>query len=268
VQTWNIRQSIDYLLAIRDQLGPVYGSEDLCMLLYNMVRREQPQVVVELGTGLGVTTAWIASALKEVGAGCIYSFDNGSHFQDASVKAFLSQLTDKLHELARLSETGSYEDCMRWIFDRVDVADRIKLIKSDIDFNAQTMESVTQGRKIDLLFSDFNHAPKTIIQLLGAYLPHMNTTSAIYIDSASTHLPSHWMLENLVQMLNAKRIPATLRHGLDRAQSAALQDLVVQCHFQLVHLVEKAPRSQNSTAWIRIGPDDLFPAHATHVRFQ
>jgi hypothetical protein len=268
VQTWTIRQSIDDLLALRDQLGPVYGSEDLCMLLYNAVRREQPQVVIELGTGLGVTTAWMASALKEIGTGCLYTFDNGAHFQDASVKAFLSQLTDRLHDLARLSETGSYEDCMAWIFDRVGVADRIKLVKSEIDFSAAAIEAVTQGRKIDLLFSDFNHAPKTIIQLLGGYLAHMNSTSAIYIDSASTLLPSYWMLENLVQMLNAKRIPATLRHGLDREQSAALQNLVDQCHFQLVHLVEKAPRSQNSTAWIRIGPDDLFPAHATHVRFQ
>jgi hypothetical protein len=268
VQTWHIRQSIDYLLAIRDQLGPVYGSEDLCMLLYNMVRREQPQVVVELGTGLGVTTAWIASALKEIGAGCIYTFDNGSHFEDASVKTFLSQLTGNLHDLARLSETGSYEACMAWIFHRVDVTDRIKLVKSDIDFSAQAVETFTQGQKIDLLFSDFNHAPKTIIPLLGGYLAHMNTTSSMYIDSASTYLPSYWMLEKLVQMLNAKRIPATLRHGLSNEQSAALHNLVDQCSFQLVHLAEKAPRSQNSTAWIRISPDDLFPAHATHVRFQ
>jgi hypothetical protein len=268
VQTWNIRQSIDGLLAIRDQLGPVYGSEDLCMLLYSMVRREQPAVVVELGTGLGATTAWIASALKEIGTGRIYTFDNGSHFQDASVKAFLSQLTGPLHDLARLSETGSYEECMAWIFHRVEVADRVQLVKGDIDFQARAVEPVAQGQKIDLLFSDFHHAPKTIIQLLGGYLPHMNATSAIYIDSASTYLPSYWMLDNLAQMLNAKRIPAVLRQGLDSDQSKALDELVDQCHFQLIHLVEKAPRSQNSTAWLRICPDDLFPSHATHVRFQ
>ncbi|GFZ93371.1 class I SAM-dependent methyltransferase [Dyella caseinilytica] len=268
MQTWNIRQSIGDLLAIRDQLGPVYGSEDLCMLLYSLVRREQPLVVVELGTGLGATTAWIASALKEIGAGRIYTFDNGSHFQDASVKAFLSQLTGELQDLARLSQTGSYEACMAWIFNRVDVADRVQFVKSDIDFNARAVEAVAQGQKIDLLFSDFNHAPKTIIQLLGGYLAHMNTTSAIYIDSASTYLPSYWMLDNLVQMLNAKRIPAALRHGLDGDQWTALNELVDRCHFQLVHLVEKTPRSQNSTAWLRIASDDLFPAHATNVRFQ
>jgi len=238
------------------------------MLLYSQVRREQPLVVVELGTGLGTTTAWIAAALKEIGAGRIYTFDNGSHFEDASVKTFLSQLTGKLSDLARLSEKASYEACMAWIFDRVDVADRVQLVKGDIDFNARSVEAVAQGQKIDLLFSDFHHAPKTIIQLLGGYLAHMHTTSALYIDSASTYLPSYWMLENLVQMLNAKRIPAVLRHGLDGDQLTALDELVDTCRFQLVHLVEKAPRSQNSTAWIRIFPDDLLPANATHVRFQ
>jgi predicted O-methyltransferase YrrM len=268
VPAWNIKQSINDLLAIREQLGPVYGSEDLCMLLYNMVRREQPQVVVELGTGLGVTTAWVAAALKELGSGRIYTFDNGSHFQDASVKAFLSQLSGELSDLARLSEKAPYEDCMAWIFDRIGVADRVKLVKGEIDFHAHAVETVAQGQKIDLLFSDFNHAPKTIIPLLGGYLPHMNTTSAIYIDSASTLLPSYWMLENLVRMLNEKRVPAALRQGLEDDQLTALQHLVDTCSFQLVHLVEKAPRSQNSTAWLRIYPDDLFPAHATHVRFQ
>nr|WP_239537575.1 class I SAM-dependent methyltransferase [Dyella mobilis] len=233
-----------------------------------MVRREQPQVVVELGTGLGATTAWVASALKEIGTGRIYTFDNGSHFQDASVKAFLSQLGGELHEFARLSQTGSYEACMDWIFQRVDVADRVQLVKGDIGFDARAAEAVAQGKKIDLLFSDFNHAPKTIIQLLAGYLPYVNTTSAIYIDSAPTHLPSYWMLENLVQMLNAKRIPAAWRHELGAEQLAALRDLVDQCRFQLVHLVEKTPRSQNSTAWIRIAPDDIFPAGATHLRFQ
>jgi predicted O-methyltransferase YrrM len=267
VQTWNIKQSINDLLALREQLGPVYGSEDLCMLLYNMVRRERPQVVVELGTGLGVTTAWVAAALKEIGSGRVYTFDNGSHFQDASVKVFLAQLSGELHDLARLSEQGSYEDCMAWIFDRIGVSDRIELVKGEIDFHARAVAAVAPGQNIDLLFSDFNHAPKTIIQLLGSYLARMNTTSAIYIDSASTLLPSYWMLENLVRMLNEKRIPAVLREGLDDTQLTALRNLVDACSFQLVHLVEKAPRSQNSTAWLRIYPDDLLPAHATHVRF-
>jgi hypothetical protein len=266
VQAWNIRQNIDYLLALRDQLGPVYGSEDLCMLLYSMVRREQPRVVVELGTGFGATTAWIATALKEIGEGCIYTFDNGSHFEDASVKAFVSRLSGPLQDLARLAETGSYEACMAWIFEHAQIAEKVRFVKGDIGFDARAVEAVAQGQKIDVLFSDFNHAPNTIIPLLGGYLPHMNTTSAIYIDSASTYLPSYWMLENLVRMLNAKRIPAVLRHGLDDAQSDALDDLVDTCSFQLVHLVEKTPRSQNSTAWIRISTDDLLPAHATHVR--
>ena len=69
------------LLAImKSQIGPVYGSETLSMLLHVLALRERPLRVLELGTGLGTTTVWIAAAMAQAGQGEIVTIDNGSQF--------------------------------------------------------------------------------------------------------------------------------------------------------------------------------------------
>ncbi|MGH8464550.1 MAG: hypothetical protein ACRER5_10420, partial [Pseudomonas sp.] len=71
---------LEKLSSLRESMGWVYGSEDLCVLLYSLVKRMRPRTVVELGTGFGVTAAWMAGALRENGGGVIHTYDNGSHF--------------------------------------------------------------------------------------------------------------------------------------------------------------------------------------------
>lgn len=266
MRAWNIKYSIDILLSVRDQIGPAYGSEDLSILLYSLVRREKPAVVVELGTGLGVTTAWIAAALRENGDGYIHTIDNGSHFVENGLQRSLSGLSGPLYPLARLSETGSYEQCMQWIFQEADLADVVKLEIGDIDFSAGAVQRIADGRSIDMLFSDFNHSPATILQLLAAFLPHMSTTSTIYVDSASTYMPSYWMLEHAVGMLNAGKIPRAILQGASEQDLASIQALVRSSTFELTHLLERSASHQNSTAQLRIRPADVFPPIATGVR--
>ncbi len=48
------------LLDLRNRIGGIYGSEDICMLLYSLIRRERPKNVVEIGAGLGVSAFWMA----------------------------------------------------------------------------------------------------------------------------------------------------------------------------------------------------------------
>ncbi len=57
------------LLALHNEIGLIYGGEDLAVLLYSLAKRECPKRVVELGTGLGVSSFWIAHALRENGFG-------------------------------------------------------------------------------------------------------------------------------------------------------------------------------------------------------
>ncbi|MNT61209.1 hypothetical protein D3C72_1988360 [compost metagenome] len=50
---------LEKLSSLRESMGWAYGSEDLCVLLYSLVKRTRPRIVVELGTGFGVTAAWL-----------------------------------------------------------------------------------------------------------------------------------------------------------------------------------------------------------------
>lgn len=266
MRSWNIKHSIEILLAVRDQIGPFYGSEDLAMLLYSLVRREKPARIVELGTGCGASTIWMAAALRENGHGRILTVDNGSLFLGEAQRAAFERLSGPLYDLARMSETCGYEQCMRWIFEAADLEEVIKFEIRDIDFSAEEVSRVSGDEPIDLLFSDFNHGPATILHMLAAYLPYMAENSSIYIDSASTYMPSNWMLESLVRALNEGKVPATLLRLVHEEKREIVLKTVRRSNFQLIHLMEKSDRSQNSTSLIRISAADIFPPIATGVR--
>ena len=48
-----------------DRVGAAYGSEDLALFLYALIKMQKPQCILELGTGDGAATVWMAQALKE-----------------------------------------------------------------------------------------------------------------------------------------------------------------------------------------------------------
>jgi predicted O-methyltransferase YrrM len=265
MRAWNIKHSIDILLAVRDQIGPFYGSEDLAILLYSIIRREQPSVVVELGTGLGACTIWMAAALRENGFGRVITIDNGSQFSQPAQRDALANLVGPLYDLARLTESGNYEECVRWIFAAADLAEVIDFRVEDIDIESGP-ERYLGDEPIDILFSDFNHSPSTILQMLSRYMPFLGKTSAIFIDSASTYMPSHWMLDKLVRLLNAGQIPETILLKAGDTQRERLISRVRSSSFELHHLYERSARDQNSTSLIRIQPVDIFPSVAKRVR--
>lgn len=261
---WTIEQCIRELLAVRYQLGTLHGSEEICVLLYSLIKREKPKVVVELGTGMGVSTAWMAAAMKENGFGRIITYDNGSHFDKANVKEFLSRLYGPLEGLADKGATGTYEEFLSKLFEMVDVSSHVKYVIGDLDLsNVENVASDLEGQKIDLLFSDYMHSAEMVQNIVGAFLPLMADTSSIFIDSASTHVPSFLTLERLVQLLNLGKIPQRMGRQQSDAQRAATRDLLSTSSFKLMHLVEKLDRPQNSTAWIRIEPYDMVPAVTT-----
>jgi predicted O-methyltransferase YrrM len=61
-----------------DKIGTVYGTEDFAIYMYSIVKMRRPAKIVELGTGVGTTTLWMAQALKENGFGKLHTIDNGS----------------------------------------------------------------------------------------------------------------------------------------------------------------------------------------------
>jgi hypothetical protein len=258
---WNIASNFPELLAVRYQLGPIYGSEDICTLLYSLVRRERPEVVVELGTGMGVTTAWIAAAMKENGVGTIYTYDNGSHFQVPDVRNFLSVTpTGPIQSLGQIAKQGTYEEFVSSLFDLCGIREHVVFKKTDIDLdNPGSLTADFGHRPIDLLFSDYMHSPDFVHHIVRAFLPRMADTSSLFIDSASSHVPSFLTLERMIECFNEQKIPKRIVQGMSESDVSITRRLLSESHFRLMHLMEKRDRAQNSTSWIRIEPVDTLP---------
>lgn len=255
---WRLSSKGDFFLLLREVLGELYGSEDICLLLYTLAKREKVEVAVELGTGMGVTSAWIAAAMRENGFGKIFTYDNGSHYHDhAHVKEVLASLDGPLRGLASLSQSADYASFLQGLFDQADVAQHIAFHQTEIG-RPPVLEDL-HGKSIDLLFSDFDHSPMMVQKIIGAFLPYMSPTSSIFVDSASTHLPSFYALNNMVSLLQDMRLPKSIAELLSHDEMLAALNLIGRSKFTLTHLVEKRDRAQNSTAWIRIEPVDILP---------
>jgi len=261
---------LDLLLRFRNAVGEIHGSEDLCMLLYSLVKREKPRVVLELGTGLGVSAAWIGRALREnSNSGRLWTYDDGS-----SQASFLPQALGYLEDIPEFRELClARPDLSRFLkalFELTGVSDYVTEIEQSIDLHAGIAailpSQVTEGQSIDMLFSDFAHGPGEILDLLAAVLPHMSEYSSIFIDSASTYLLSFFMLEQLVEQLNGGKLPHRFTQGRDYEQRQRLLQTICERRFKLIHLIENKDRAQNSTAWLKLEPVQWSPPPTARVR--
>ena len=233
------------LKAFSERLGPVYGTEDWPVFLYALVKMQAPLNVVELGTGLGVTALWVAQALKEIGAGKIWTIDNGQDWPE-----ILGHSADLFTPEQRALDFAGY---------MADLIARFGLEKH-LEFIGRAMPPYpAMGQKLDLLFSDFRHGPNDILAILGHFLPQMAASSSVFIDSASTSFPSYALLELLVPQLNGGKVPLMLLDATPAEQQEALREQVRGSRYTLMHMVERKARVQNSTAWLKIEPVDLRP---------
>jgi hypothetical protein len=254
------QDSMISLLEIRSALGPLYGTEDLCVLLYSLVRMERPQNMVEIGTGTGICAAWMAQAVKENGQGHVHTLDNGADEKIICQK--VRKVKNQLPSGLRLINGFTYEDYLAALFLATGVRKHVSFYNASVSLDQSEMLSEIHPfmrTKIDLLLCDFAHGPEAIMDLLSYFLPMMSDCSSIFIDSASTHLPSFLLLERLVSQLNNGKMPhhfLTIGSSQKRWQ---LFEIVTQRSFRLMHLIERKDRVQNSTAWIKIEPTDWVP---------
>ncbi len=266
-------QALVPLMEMRNRIGYVYGSEDAAMLLYSIVRREQPKNLVELGAGLGVCAAWMAQAMKELGTGGrVWTLDDGSHWEDlAKLKLFLGQLVEvppfdriNLRDLdyptymQRLIEVTGLSNHLSFIHDRLELS-------SEDAFYARKYGFLT--KPIDTLFIDINRTPDVIVDTLFMFLPHLNESASIFVDSASSSLASYLFLEKLIDQLNHSKVPRRFLAGQNKDRRRMLIELVSQRRFTLMHLVERLKREQNSMAWIRVEPNDYVPHPKTMMKW-
>jgi hypothetical protein len=247
-------RGIEDLYRYTREVGGLYGTEDFSVFLYSIVKMHRPARVLELGTGTGVSTFWIARALQENGGGSLLTIDDGSHWRG-------------LREEPPLQAYGSRDHATQAAFiaamaERLGLAGRFELLTAKLP----PYPSFEPGVTIDMLFSDFRHDPAGILGLLQHFLPILSDTASVFIDSASTAFASYLLLERLVELFNAGQVPRELVKGLSPAKAAAVADAVRSRRFTLVHLTEARDRDQNSTAWLKIEPVDILPHPATRMR--
>jgi len=251
------------LLLLSDAVGTLFGTEDFCLFLYSLVRMQMPKIIVELGTGLGLSAFSMALAAKRNEAGHVWTVDNMDCF--ATYRAIVTEICGRLHQSGLIStdhpSAGLY---FEEITSLLGLEQHLTFVKSQMLLNeaGHFDHYPFAGKPIDLLFSDFQHDPKAILKILGHFLPKMSLSCSIFIDSASTYWPSYLLLEQLCSQWNQGKVPKALQDLC----SEDLSDLVRSRRMLVVHLTERKQRAQNSTAWLKIEPIDVLPHPATIMR--
>jgi hypothetical protein len=251
------------LLLLSDVIGTIFGTEDFCIFLYSLVRMQAPAVMVELGTGLGASAFWMALAAKRNGGGHVFTVDGLELFE-----GYETLLSDVARHLATAGfgplDVSTPKQYFREISTQLQLDPFITFVHNMMDLgDPQHFDSYPFANEpIDLVFSDFRHGPSDILGILGCFLPRMSPASSILIDSAPTFWPSYLLLERLIPLLNEGRIPAALQ---DRS-TVDLNQVMKNRRIVLVHLPERKKRDQNSTAWLKIEPVDLYPQPRTSMR--
>ncbi len=252
------------LLELRNRIGGIYGSEDICMLLYSLIRRERPKNVVEIGAGLGVSAFWMAQAMKENGQGRIWTLDDGSHWEDPEeLYRALAPLADVAPfdalDIGQLHYPLYFDACTELL----GLQDHLTFLDAHLDLTDEAGFTVEKFRflaePIDFLFHDITRGPDDILDLLYLFLPRLSESASVFIDSASTSLTGYLVLERLVDQLNQSKVPRRFLLGQSEQTRRQLCDLVANRRFRLMHLIERKSRPQNSTAWLRIEPNDYLP---------
>lgn len=276
--------------------GEGYGTEDQALLFYSLIKMQSPLNVLELGTGFGVTAYWIAQAMKENGAGHIWSVDNGEHWTSIAltlakgVPPQLAPLVERVHAHRWFGEIVFPNRASAQVMQGVQAADywqvlnggaRVMGLDSQVTFLKGTWltgDSIEISAKtypflkpaldqpIDILFADIEHSIQSVLVNLSQFLPLMSDTASIFIDSASTWLPSYLTLEQTIQQLNNGKLPAIFLAGADSEKKARLLEIVATRRFTLIPLVEKKNRHQNGLAWIKIDPINVVPYPLTAMR--
>jgi len=227
-------------------MAEVYGSEKFAHFIYSHILMQQPKTIIELGTGLGTTSLMMAQAAKETGCGAVYTVDDGREWKNMSSRWIHEEFKDHPTYFKNLTK-------------KMKVDKVIKLVSHDL--NKELKFNPTGS--VDLVYADATSASAPgCIDILHAYLPFMTPNSSIFIDRASTINHSYLLLERIIEQFNRGKIPGILLKHQSPIEEKNLRRRVEHSKFTLVHLTEKntnkVNKEQNSVAWIKIEPVDVF----------
>jgi len=234
-------------------MAEVYGSEKFAHFIYSHILMQQPKTIIELGTGLGTTSLMMAQAAKETGCGMVYTVDDGRDWNTMSSTC----LHDKFKD-----HSTYFENLVK----KMKVDKFIKLVNHNLNLKGLRFNPTGS---VDLVYADATSSGAPgCIDVLHAYLPIMTPNSSIFIDRASTINHSYLLLERIIEQFNGGKIPSVLLKQQSPLDEHLLRRCVAQSKFTLIHLTEKntnkVNKNQNSVAWIKIEPVNVFFDNDVH----
>jgi len=131
----------------------------LGQLLHRFARHYQPSSILELGTSLGISTAYLATGAPNA---AVYSIEGAPEVAAAARRNLQSlQLTSTVL-------TGSFDDQLRLLLPRI--------------------------TPVDLAFIDGNHRLEPTLRYFNTLLPHLSPTSTLIFDDIhwSTEMEAAW----------------------------------------------------------------------------
>ena len=253
------------LTLLQTEFGPAFGSQTLSMLLHVLALREKPETVLELGTGLGVTTMWIAAAQALNGTGTTLTVDDGSlmPLKNQHLAARIAQLFPNCPNfdayMAALVGSFTFGQRVRYLPRHLDLSGPEALIQT-LDLPDGTASTV------DWFFCDFSHGPREVETFIATALALGSPSFNLFIDSASTLSPSFLVAELIIDQLRRGKIPEFIDAIGEDALRDRVSGLIARREFSIHHFVEKADNAQNSTMLIHVRPVDQIPYPPTVMR--
>jgi len=253
-------------------VGETYGSVDKAVFFYSLVKMQQPRAMLEIGTGVGVCSLYMAQAVKENGAGHVFTLDNAEQWDEFYTPYF----TDRVKPSPRFAPLldRDFFTTMERVAGEVGLAEQITFLDGALTLaDAEELSAESHpflapvlARPLDFVFCDVDHRPDACLGILTKFLPLLSPTASIFIDSAPTYLPSYLALEQTVAQLNAGKVPAFFLVGEDEKRKERLRALTASRRFTLMHMTERKDNEGNSFAWIKVEPVNIFPSPLTAMR--
>ncbi len=167
------------------------------LLLHAMVRNIKPRVIVETGTCLGVSTIWMASAMRamvgEGGAGgvtgtALHTFDLFSPPPDE-----------------RLAASGLFKDRRRGVEERLGVAgvaDLVRIHQGDSSAGIKAAhEMLRAAGGVQFAYIDGDHSPRGALADFHAVEPVLAVGGYIVLHdtfpAVCNHLGPRWLIDHL-----------------------------------------------------------------------
>jgi len=242
--------------------GEIFGSEDQSLFFHALIKIYQYQNILELGTGVGVSTFMLAQACKENKKGHVWTIDDGCQWNSRVIKRIYSgnpSLKKKLEKRGLKSKGdikfSSYFDCLS---KELNLENWTTLLTNR--FEVRNTKSLAPFLKpvikkpIDFVFSDITNFPIHVLAIFSKFLPYMAPSSSYFFDSACSHLDTLMAMENTINALNGGKIPEILLAGRSSTEIQKIMKIAATRNFTLVPMPERKHRRQNGALWIKIEP--------------